>query len=358
MRDHTEKQRRERRIEGGAPASDFKSIAHMKDKSKTSHACTASPGAGFTLIELLVVIAVIALLISLLLPSLAGARSEARALTCSANLRSVGQAVTAYTIDGRYFPPSYVYAADQDGGDWKWQDQYSETNPTPANGYIHWSWSLFDGQKGASGIPEKAFTCPAVHNGGAPRTAKETPDRAHALEAVLVLSIDDGDKPLGYIIKIANQRDALHQRIDQTSDPAFEPGFDDEPEQVNQPDHGDRAEPIGGDGRIREVETDRDQHAADRAVRTEIGVNEGADPNDDGKRYRQWQQDQESGDKGAEAADHRSPSLMGVPRETNRHKRDREAEELVGHQIEEAARFSFQESDGGRPHDAWAASAL
>jgi hypothetical protein len=40
---------------------------------------------------------------------------------------------------------------------------------------------------------------------------------------------------------------------------------------------------------------------------------------------------------------------MGVPRETDRHKRDREAEELVGHQIEEAARFSFQEGDGGRP---------
>lgn len=124
---------------------------------------------GFTLIELLVVIAVIALLISLLLPSLAGARAETRAITCSTNLRTVAQAVAVYSIDNRVFPTAYVYGKDEDGGDWRMQDQLT-TNPTPANGYIHWSWALFDGQKGASGIPEKAFTCPTVHNGGAPRT--------------------------------------------------------------------------------------------------------------------------------------------------------------------------------------------
>src|SRR5437867_2928186 len=111
--------------------------------------------------------------------------------------------------------------------------------------------------------------------------------------------------------------------------PAFEPGFDRDPEQVDQPDHDHCAERIGGNGRIREVEADRDQHAADRAVRTEIGVNEGADPNDDGKRYRQWQQDQESGDKGAEAADHRSPSLMEF-HEKQINQDDREAEMTSG----------------------------
>ena len=53
----------------------------------------------FTLIELLVVIAIISLLISILLPSLRGAREQARRAYCLANLRSIGQAATAYAGD-------------------------------------------------------------------------------------------------------------------------------------------------------------------------------------------------------------------------------------------------------------------
>lgn len=51
---------------------------------------------GFTLIELLVVVAIIALLISILLPSLSRAREQARRTVCLANLRSFGQASLIY----------------------------------------------------------------------------------------------------------------------------------------------------------------------------------------------------------------------------------------------------------------------
>ena len=64
------------------------------------------PGPAFSLVELLVVIAVIAILIGLLLPSLAQARESARAAVCSSNLRQLHLASDLYASDSadRYAP--------------------------------------------------------------------------------------------------------------------------------------------------------------------------------------------------------------------------------------------------------------
>lgn len=56
---------------------------------------------GFTLIELLVVVAIIALLISILLPSLSAAREEGKKATCLANMRSIAQGFAGYSTEDR-----------------------------------------------------------------------------------------------------------------------------------------------------------------------------------------------------------------------------------------------------------------
>lgn len=70
-----------------------------RDPHPRLHCPSRGRDQAFTIVELLVVISVIAVLMSLLLPALAGARDSARTTRCLANVRSTAQALMMYADD-------------------------------------------------------------------------------------------------------------------------------------------------------------------------------------------------------------------------------------------------------------------
>ncbi len=118
---------------------------------------------GFTLIELLVVVAIIALLISILLPSLQRARDQAKAVQCATNMRQVAAAVAVYLANQRgVYPAAYMYATSANGD----ADPFNQPNDASQFGYVHWSYALY----GRGEVDDKSFACPSMEGNGMPRT--------------------------------------------------------------------------------------------------------------------------------------------------------------------------------------------
>ena len=123
---------------------------------------------GFTLVELLVVIGIIALLVSILLPTLNRARESARRTKCLANLRGIGQMVNMYANAFNGFIPIGYHADTGVGPSNNWYSVnyyiYRWNGNADNSRYVSLGLLIPGGQISTSPDEGMIFYCPSVND--------------------------------------------------------------------------------------------------------------------------------------------------------------------------------------------------
>ncbi len=104
----------------------------MQSQLSATSASPRKPASAFTLVELLVVIGIIAVLISILLPSLNKARIQAQTTTCMSNLKQFAICYRMYADDNRGYMPLVS------GGAWGDVIPAKVNGMTTSGGQLYW----------------------------------------------------------------------------------------------------------------------------------------------------------------------------------------------------------------------------
>jgi len=103
----------------------------------------------FTLIELLIVIGIIAILASLLLPSLSKAKDASKRIGCASNMKQIATAAGMYANDWNDYIPQAPGASDEYNC---WDEQLAD--------YLNYRWTDYGGANRTSWGPA-VFHCPS-----------------------------------------------------------------------------------------------------------------------------------------------------------------------------------------------------
>ena len=118
------------------------------------------PVKGWTLAELLVIIAILALLASLLVPSLSAARSQARLASCAASMHSVHVAVMSYAADHDRRMMPFAFSADLPlSGHWGGVSQANDPDAFAREGVAHVNFGALTAEEYASSA---TLICPGA----------------------------------------------------------------------------------------------------------------------------------------------------------------------------------------------------
>jgi len=172
-------------------------------------------GRGFTLIELLVVVSIIALLISILLPSLSRARKQTQLIKCTSNLKSMANGIMIYSSETGGILPGPLHPAMYRDLKAAYPDSMAKDTRNFWRGrMLTWKLQSTFKDKGSGGkgnISDQVATCPVLlgtvpdshFTAFAQATGKGVQPTHYVINTYGTGGVENNGSPMGAVVRTA-----------------------------------------------------------------------------------------------------------------------------------------------------------